>query len=66
MILKTKDGFFIEGDNSHEFIVSHKHRSNFVLDDWCQMTQEELQQVVQEALERNCGLIEIYLQSKKN
>ena len=66
MILKTKDELFIEDDYTHEFIVPHKHRSDFVFDDWSGMTQEELQKVINKALERNCGLIEIYLQSKKN
>ena len=67
MILLTGNGdFLIEGDDTHEFIVPHKHRSNFVLDDWSGMTQKELQKFINDALERNCGLIEIYVQSKKN
>jgi hypothetical protein len=53
MILKTKDGYWIEGDDSHEFIVPHKHRSNFVLDDWCGISNEELQNIISEALEKS-------------
>ena len=53
MSFVTKDGFFIEGDDSHEFVVPHKHRSNFVLDDWCGMTQEELQKIITKALKKS-------------
>ena len=51
MILKTKDGYWIEGDDSHEFVVPHGHRPNFVLDDWCGMTQEELQEIINKFIE---------------
>ena len=49
----TKDGFFIEGDDVHEFVVPRGHRPKIVLDDWCGMTQEELQNVIAEALEKS-------------
>ena len=52
MSFVTKDGFWIEGDDSHEFIVPHKHRPNFVLDDWCRMTQEEIQEIINEVLNK--------------
>ena len=67
MSFVTKDGFWVEGDDTHEFIVPHKHRSDLsILDDWSGMSKEELQKVIKEALERSCGSIEIYLQGKKN
>lgn len=53
MSFVTKDGFFIEGDDVHEFVVPHGHRPKIVLDDWCGMTQEKLQKVIAEALEKS-------------
>ena len=54
MILKRENGdTCIEGDNSHEFIVPHGHRPNFVLDDWCGISNEELQNIISEALEKS-------------
>ena len=46
MSFVTKDGLFIEGDDVHEFVVPHGRRPKTVLDDWCGMTQEELQKEV--------------------
>lgn len=68
MCFVNKDGLWIEGDNEHELIVPPRGlrlKSN-VIDDWCGMTKEELQKVVKDALERNGGSIEIYLQGKNN
>lgn len=64
MSFVTKDGFFIEGDDAHEFVVPHGHRPKFVLDDWSGMTQEELQKVVAEALEKS-DLKEIIINSTR-
>ena len=53
MSFVTKDGFWIESEDDHELIVPHAHRSKLnVIDDWSGMTQEELQNAVEEALER--------------
>ena len=51
MSFVTKDGFWIEGDDSSEFIVPHKDCSNFVLYDWCGMTQEEIQEIMNKVIE---------------
>ena len=53
MSFVTKDGLFIEGDDVHEFVVPHGRRPKIVLDDLCGMTQEELQKIISEALEKS-------------
>ena len=64
MSFVIKDGFFIEGDDSHEFIVPNGHRPKIVLDDWSGMTQEELKKVISEALEKS-GSKEIIINSTR-
>lgn len=64
MSFVTKDGFFIEDDDVHEFVVPCGHRPKIVLDDWCEITQEELQKIISEALEKS-GSKEIIINSTR-
>jgi len=53
MILKKENGdTWIEGDDSHEFIVPHGHRLNLnILDDWSRMSQGEIQEIIDKVIE---------------
>lgn len=49
MSFVTKDGFWIEGEDDHELIVPHAHRSKLnIIDGWSGMTQEEWQKIVED------------------
>lgn len=56
MSFVTKDGFWIECENEHEFIVPPRcrHSELNVIDVWSRMTSEELSKIVNEALEKHC------------
>lgn len=64
MSFVTSDGVFIEGEDDHELIVPHAHRSKLnVIDDWSGMTQEELQKIVNEVLEFKLSKINLTTQN---
>lgn len=53
MSFVTKDGFWIELDDEHEFIVPLRgQRSKLnIFDDCSNLTQKELQKIIEDALE---------------
>lgn len=54
MSFVTKDGLWIDGENEHELIMPHAHRSNLnILDDWSGITKEELQKMIEDYLNKN-------------
>lgn len=66
MSFVTKDGFWIECENEHEFIVPLRgKRSELnIIDDWSGMTSEELSKIVNEALEKHCLTIKKTLEGR--